>query len=154
MALPCNVIPKYSFVGFAPLLGGDFERCKGKTFNPPLFDNLKFPCHVLSLVKATYMALSRQRDTTISASLIRRGNLRPVNGMEIPLQLTAGRWLCPANRRQKSTGAAVVVQQWAAVCTLLLRPANGTEKLFLWSHPSPCPPVPFPGRGPRFLLKR
>ena len=130
-ALPCNVIPKYILSGFAPLLGGDFERCKENTLTPPPLDNSKFPCHVLFLAKATYMALSRQRDATIFASLIRRGNLYPVNGTEVFLQLTAQRWLCPANRRKKSTGAAVVVQQWVTVCMLLLCSVNGTPFVFV-----------------------
>ena len=87
------------------------------------------------------MALSRQRDTTICASLIRQGNLWPAGRTKVPLQSTAERWLCPANKRDKSTGATVVVQQWAAVCKLLLCPVNG--KCFFLLEPSfympPCP---------------
>ena len=112
------------------MIGHNSRRCYAKPgykkTEKPLFPD-KFPCHVLCLVKAaTYMALSRKRGTTISASLIRRGNLCPVNGRQFPLQMTAEIWLCPVNRRKKSTGAAVLVQLWAAVCTLLLCTVNRT----------------------------
>ena len=87
------------------------------------------------------MALSCQRDTTISASLIKRGNLFPANGTEVPLQLTAEKWLCPANRRKKSTGATVLVEQWAALCPLLVCSLNGTRFLFVGPsfYMPPCP---------------
>ena len=76
----------------------------------------------LCLVDQTRQSLSRQRDGG-------------------PSPMTAERWLCPANRRKKSTGAAVVVQQWAAVCTLFVRPFSFVEPSFY------MPPRPVSGTG-------
>ena len=113
---------------------------QSKPFDFPNF--LCYPCPV----NGTEMALSCQWDKTILVPLSGQSHPCPVNTTEVSIPLTGERWLCPANGTDKSTGAAVTVQPWAAIFMSRICPVNGTGVSF-YSHPFYTPVCPVDGTG-------
>ena len=117
------------------MMEGRFDECNVNPLIYPLFADLKF----------SLSSLSCQRDRSISVPLTGQSDLCP-DRIQVSVPLTGERWLCPVNGTDKSTGAAVTVQPWAAIFMSRICPVNGTGVSF-YSHPFYTPVCPVDGTG-------